>query len=152
MSRSYELTLSMDEAEDGTNSWLVTAPAFPEVTTFGDTQPNACLEGLKAIEEAIAARISDGEDIPLPLSETKGVGRYVEVPVLTFLKCGLYMICKTKDVSRAELARRLGWHREQVDRLFRIDHKSQMDQIEAAYKAIDVQLDVKVDFDFPVAA
>ncbi|WP_331375511.1 type II toxin-antitoxin system HicB family antitoxin [Sinorhizobium chiapasense] len=152
MSRSYELTLSMDEAEDGTISWMVTAPAFPEVITFGDTQPNAYLEGLKAIDEAIAARMADGEEIPLPLSETKGVGRYVEVPVLTFLKCGLYVICKAKDVSRAELARRLGWHREQVDRLFRLDHKSQMDQIEAAYKALDVPLDVKADFDFPAAA
>ncbi|MBY5430292.1 type II toxin-antitoxin system HicB family antitoxin [Rhizobium leguminosarum] len=140
----------MDEAEDGTHSWLVTAPAFPEVTTFGDTQPEAALEGLKAIEEAIAARMADGESIPLPLEETKGVGRYVELSVLVFLKCGLYMICKAKDVSRAELARRLGWHREQVDRLFRLDHKSQMDQIEAAFKALEVPLDVG--FQLPVAA
>ncbi|MFC0804794.1 type II toxin-antitoxin system HicB family antitoxin [Ensifer sp. P24N7] len=83
MSRFYEFTLSMDETGHGTISWMVTAPAFPEVTTFGDTQPNACLEGLKAIEEAIAARIADGEEIPPPLSETKGVGRYAEVPVPT---------------------------------------------------------------------
>lgn len=34
----------------------------------------------------------------------------------------------------------------------RFGRKSQMDQIEAAYKALDVPLDVKVDFDFPVAA
>ncbi|WP_225039734.1 type II toxin-antitoxin system HicB family antitoxin [Rhizobium sp. T1470] len=125
-------------------------PAFPEVTTFGDTQPEAALEGLKAIEEAMAARISDGEDIPLPLDETSGVGRYVEVSALTFLKCGLYMICKSTDVSRAELTRRLGWHREQVDRLFRIDHKSQLDQIEQAYKALGVPLDVG--FQLPAAA
>ena len=44
----------------------------------------------------------------------------------------LYMICSRRGVSRAELARRLEWHREQVDRLFRLDHKSRLDQMEAA--------------------
>lgn len=150
MARFYELTIAMDETEDGTPNWMVTAPAFPEVTTFGDTQPEACGHGLQAIEEAIAARIADGEDIPLPIKETPGVGRFVEVPVLTFLKCGLYMNCRAQNVSRAELARRLGWHREQVDRLFRLDHKSQMDQIEAAFKALGVSLEVRIPL--PVAA
>ncbi|SCB41123.1 type II toxin-antitoxin system HicB family antitoxin [Rhizobium lusitanum] len=150
MGRYYELTIAMDEAEDGTHSWMVTAPAFPEVTTFGDTQPEACLEGLKAIEEAISARIAAGEDLPLPLDSSNGIVRSVEVPLLTYFKCALYMICRFKDVSRADLARRLGWHREQVDRLFRIDHKSQIDQIEAAFKAIDVS--IGVDIPLPQAA
>ncbi|MCO5159887.1 MAG: hypothetical protein M9939_02020 [Mesorhizobium sp.] len=39
-------------------------------------------------------------------------------------------------MTRAELARRLGWHREQVDRLFRLDHKSRLDQLESAFKAL----------------
>ena len=46
----------------------------------------------------------------------------------------LYMICSRRGVSRAELARRLEWHREQVDRLFRLDHKSRLDQMEAAFR------------------
>lgn len=150
MGRFYELTIAMDEAEDGTRSWLVTAPEFPEVTTFGDTQPEACLNGIKAIEEAIASRISDSEDIPHPLESAEGIKRTVEVPLLTYLKCALYMICRGENVSRAELARRLDWHREQVDRLFRIDHKSQLDQIEAAFKAVGVS--IGVDLPFPAAA
>jgi antitoxin HicB len=144
MAGFYELTIAMDEAEDGSVSWMVTAPEFPEVTTFADTQPEACEEGLKAIEEAIAARIADGEDIPLPKKETPGKGRFVEVSGLTFLKCGLYMTCREQGVARAELARRLGWHREQVDRLFRLDHKSQLDQIEAAFKALGIHLGFEI--------
>ena len=61
-----------------------------------------------------------------------GKGYFVEVPAQTFLKVALYMICSRRGVSRAELARRLEWHREQVDRLFRLDHKSRLDQMEAA--------------------
>lgn len=132
----FEVTILMDETENGVPVWLVTAPAFPEVTTFGDTQPEACMNGLKAIEEAIAARMADNEDIPLPMVECEGVPRCVEISALSYLKFSLYMICRERGVTRAELARRLEWHREQVDRLFRLDHKSQLDQLESAFKAI----------------
>ena len=136
MTMWYELFLTADD--NGT--FMVTAPAFPEVTSYGATQPEACANGRNAIEEAIAARIADSEDIPHPLKKTKGRGRFVEVPALVYLKTALYMFCRVKDISRAELARRLRWHREQVDRLFRLDHKSQLDQLEAAFTAIGVPL------------
>jgi antitoxin HicB len=150
MAMLYEVVMKMDETADGTLSWMVTCPAFPEVTTFGDDQKEACENGLRAIEEAISARISDNEPLPHPMKGTKGKGAFVEVPALTFLKSVLYMTCKESAISRAELARRLGWHREQVDRLFRINHKSQIDQIEAAFKAIGVPLEFNIDF--PIAA
>jgi len=35
-------------------------------------------------------------------------------------------------------------HREQVDRLFRLDHNSRLDQMENAFRAIDVPLRVDV--------
>jgi antitoxin HicB len=144
VARYYELMISMDETADGTPNWLVTAPEFPEVTTFADTQPEACAQGLQAIEEAIAARIADGDDVPLPMKETKGKGSFVQVPGLSFVKIALYSLCRAKEVSRAELARRLGWDREQVDRLFRLDHNSRLDQIEAAFKALGISMNVDI--------
>ena len=59
MAKSYEVAMKMDETADGTRSWMVTCPAFPEVTTFGDDQDEARLNGLRVIEEAISARISE---------------------------------------------------------------------------------------------
>ncbi|MFH1793136.1 MAG: type II toxin-antitoxin system HicB family antitoxin [Pseudomonadota bacterium] len=131
----YETLLTMDETDGGAPMWLVTVPAFPEITTFGDTEADASVNGLKAIEEAVGARMSDGEDVPAPLATCQG-SRCVEISALTYLKIALYTICRAKAVTRAELARRLGWHREQVDRLFRLDHKSQLDQLEMAFKAV----------------
>jgi antitoxin HicB len=131
----YEITLETDETDGGAPAWLVTVPAFPEITTSGDTEAEACVAGLKAIEEAIGARMSDSEDIPAPFATCEG-SRCVEISALTYLKIALYTVCRAKAVTRAELARRLGWHREQVDRLFRLDHKSRLDQLEAAFKAV----------------
>jgi antitoxin HicB len=143
----YQVVIDADD--NGT--FMVTAPAFPEVTSFGASQPAACENGRNAIEEAIAARIADGEDIPHPLKKTQAGGRlYIEVPPMVFAKSALYMICRHDGISRAELARRLKWHREQVDRLFRLDHKSQLDQLELAFKAVGIRL--CFDLPFPRAA
>ncbi|PSJ19663.1 HicB family protein, partial [Halomonas sp. ND22Bw] len=38
--------------------------------------------------------------------------------------------------------RRLNWKRESVDRLFRLDHRSRLDQIEAAFNAIGEEVSV----------
>lgn len=120
--------------KDG-GSWLVTSPDFEEVVTFGDTKQEAETRGLDAIEEAIAGRIADGEDIPAPSIEDPE-GFRVELSLLVLLKAGLYMTMRAEKKTRADLVRDLGWHREQVDRLFRLDHNSRIDQLEEAFKAL----------------
>jgi antitoxin HicB len=42
------------------------------------------------------------------------------------------------------LARRLNWNRESVDRLFRLDHNSRLDQIEAAFRVLGRNIDIQV--------
>jgi antitoxin HicB len=133
---------------DDNGTFMVTAPAFPEVTSYGRSQPEACINGRNAIEEAIAARIADGDDLPHPIMKRpRGGGRlWVAVPALVYLKSALYMLSRKEGISKAELARRLGWHREQVDRLFRLDHKSQLDQLEAALNEIGHPLSFNLPF------
>ena len=41
--------------------------------------------------------------------------------------------------------RRLGWNRESVDRLFRLDHASRLDQIEAAFTALGKSVALEVE-------
>ena len=49
---------------DDNGTLLVTCPALPEVTTFGDDEADAMRRAVGALEEAIAARMADGEDVP----------------------------------------------------------------------------------------
>jgi antitoxin HicB len=49
-----------------------------------------------------------------------------------------------QGIKKAELARRLGWHMPQIDRLFDLRHASRLDQIEAAARARGKQLEVRV--------
>lgn len=142
----YELAL----APDDNGTWLVTAPSFPEVVSFGDTQEEACRNGRNAIEEAIAARISTGEDVPLPLKETGGQGYFVEMPGMVYLKLALYLILRREGKTRADLMRLLDCKREHVDRLFRLDHQSKLTSLEDAFRALGHPL--RFDVDIPRAA
>jgi antitoxin HicB len=134
-------------APDDNGTMLVTCKAFPEVTTFGANDREVLDNARAAIEEAIAARISDGDPLPLRTTDSdrkRRKGVWVKLPLLTSLKAQLYMAMREAGVTRAELARRLGWHREQVDRLFRLDHASRVDQIEAAFEKLHRHVDVQV--------
>jgi antitoxin HicB len=47
-------------------------------------------------------------------------------------------------LRKADLARRLGWHVPQVDRLLDLRHASRIDQIEAALAALGKRLVIAV--------
>ncbi len=58
---AYPVTLEADA-----EYLMATSPDFPELTTFGDDREEALMRAVDALEEAIAARIHDGRDIPEP--------------------------------------------------------------------------------------
>ena len=130
---AYPITL---EDDDGTV--LATSPDFPELTTFGDDRDEAVARAVSALEEAIAARIHDRKDIPTP---SRGQTRAV-LPTLTSVKVLLYRGMREQGVGKAELARRLGWHMPQVDRVLDVEHRSRLDQMDAALAAIGQRLSV----------
>jgi antitoxin HicB len=135
---SYRVVLTPDDNE----TLLVTCPDLPEVTTFGEDEHDALLRARDAIEEALAARIAHREAIPAP---SRGKGLRVALPALTALKVELYRAVSEDRVRKAELARRLGIHGPQVDRLFDLRHASQLSQLEAAFQVLGRRLLIDVE-------
>ncbi len=126
------------ENDDG--AVLATAPDFPELTTFGDDRDEALARAVDALEEAIAARIHDRRDVPVP---SQGEA-YAVLPTLTSVKVLLYQGMRDEGIGKAELARRLAWHLPQVDRVLDVQHHSRLDQMDTALRAIGRQLYVRV--------
>ena len=124
--------------EDDDGSVLVSSPDFPELVTFGEDYDEALERAVDALEEAVAARIHDRKDIPMP---SPGEVR-VPLPTLTAVKVLLYQGMRDQNIGKAGLARRLGWHLPQVDRVLNVNHHSRLDQMDAALGAIGLRLDV----------
>lgn len=132
----YHIELTPDD--NGT--FLVTCPDLPEVTTFGDDGPSCLANAKAAIGEAIAARLDGFGDIPEPTPGDRMIPLDTQLSVKVLLKWAM----DSQGVSRAELVRRLGWHRPQVDRLFDPNHATRLDQYDAAFGALGRIVDVSV--------
>jgi len=135
------LAYRIDLAPDDNGTLLVTCPDLPEVTSFGEDEDEARRNAVDAVEEALAARIAYKQPIPSP---TRKGSLAIALPALTAAKVSLYVLTREQRVSRADLSRRLGWKREQVDRLFRLDHASRLDQLEAAFAVLNRRIDLRI--------
>jgi antitoxin HicB len=127
---------------DDNDTVLVTCPDLPEVTSFGEDEVDALLRARDAIEEALASRIAHREPIPVPSGRE---GPRVSLPALTALKVELYRAVLEDHIRKAELARRLGMHGPQIDRLFDLRHASQLAQLEAAFQVLGRRLLIEVE-------
>jgi antitoxin HicB len=127
------LAFPIELTPDDNGTFLVSCPLLPIVATFGGSQDEARAHALDAVVTALASMIDDGEAIPRPPAPTASS---IRLPLLTALKLELYWALHAAGITRAELARRLEWNRESVDRLFRLDHRSRLEQIEVALQAL----------------
>jgi len=134
---TYCYTLTPDT--NGTN--LVQYPDLPEGASVSegdhDQQANAA-EGLEAVLQMyIDARR------PIPLPEAVGDGS-VTLGAMTTAKVLLSNEMVRQGIRKAELARRLGIHNPQVDRLLDLTHSSKLEAIEGAFQELGRRLDISV--------
>lgn len=126
----YPVILTPD---DGTV--LVTFPDVPEAITFGMDEGEALLNAIDALETGLSFYVDARK--PLPVASQPAAGQKTVSPsALECAKLGVYQAMTEQGIKKAELARRLGWHMPQVDRLFDLNHASRLDQIEAAASAL----------------
>lgn len=128
--------------QDDNNTVLVTFPDVPEAITFGADDDEALLRAVDALETALSGYVEARQPLPTP---SPAAGRPTVCPsALESAKLGVYQAMTEQGIKKAELARRLGWHMPQVDRLFDLRHASGLDQIEAAARALGKHVEVRI--------
>ena len=122
---------------------LVSFPDVPEAITFRADEEEALLHAVDALETALSFYVESRKPLPRPGKPRRGQ-RTVRPSALEGAKLGVYQAMTEQGVRKAELARRLGWHLPQVDRLLDLHHASKLEQIEAAARALGRRLEVRV--------
>ena len=115
--------------------FVMTFPDVPEAITQGEDEQEALLYADDALETALSFYIDARKPLPTA-SKAKRGQRTVRPSALEGAKPGVYQAMTEQGIKKAELARRLGWHMPQVDRLFDLRHASRLDQIEAAARVL----------------
>ena len=134
----YPVTLTPDEG-----TVMVTFADVPEAITFGMDEDEALLQAVDALESALTFYIEDRKLLPTPSKPKKGQ-KTVRPSALECGKLGVYQAMTEQGIKKSELARRLGWHMPQIDRLFDLRHASKLDQIEAAASALGKHVKLQI--------
>jgi antitoxin HicB len=134
----YPVTLTPDG-----DTVLVSFADVPEALTFGADEDEALLQAVDALESALSFYVDARQPLPVPSRPKRGQ-RVVRPSALEGLKLGVYQAMTEQGVKKAELARRLGWHMPQVDRLLDLRHASRLDQLEQAARVLGRRIEVDV--------
>lgn len=137
----FDYPVTLEAQPEG--GFVVTFSDVPEAITQGEDTEEALLYAVEALESALAFYVNAREPLPLPSKPKRGQ-KTVRPGALEGAKLSLYQAMVEQGLRKAELARRLGWHMPQVDRLFDVGHASRFDQIEAAAHALGLRVDVAV--------
>lgn len=133
--------VQLDPADEG--GYIVRFPDVPEALTQGETEAEALRHAVDALETALAFYVN--EDQALPIASLPLPGQPIVRPSAQVrIKLALHAAMRAQGVRKRELARRLGWHPPQVDRLLDLNHASRLDQTEAALAALGQRLDVEI--------
>jgi antitoxin HicB len=117
--------------EPDNSGYHVRFPDIPEALTSGDDLPDAQLQAVDCLAEAIAGRISRGDAIPAPSAPKRGY-QLVSVPLSLAPKLALYLAMKESGLRNTDLARRLGVSETVVRRMLNPKHTTRPDRIQAA--------------------
>jgi len=127
--------------QDG-DTILVTFHDIPEAITFGEDEAEALLQAQDALDTALEMYVDDAR--PFPTASATDGRPTVFPSALVQAKLGLIEAMQHQNIKKSALARRLGWHMPQVDRVLDMHHASHIRQIEQAATALGHHLDITV--------
>ena len=123
--------------------YVVTFPDVPEAITQGEDRDEALLYAVDALETALSFYVDARKPLPRPRKAKRGQP-VVRPSVLESAKLMIYSEMLSQGVRKSELARRLGWHMPQVDRLLDLHHASRMEHLESAARSLGREIRLSV--------
>lgn len=127
--------------EEG-GGFFATFPDVPGANTCGEDRAEALEMAEDALAVALAGYVHERWDIPPP-SPTGSGQVAVAVPPLVAAKLALYSAMREQGVTKTALAKRLGLSESVVRRLLNPDHRSHINQVEKALRAVGRRLAVE---------
>jgi antitoxin HicB len=120
---------------------------FPDIEwggSQGENEEDGRAMALDLLRTLIGEHMRKGEEIPRARSYRGSRYRLIALSALESAKVELYRAFLASGIRKTELAQRLGIAKTNVDRLFALNRKSRLDQIEAAFASLGKRLEIEV--------
>ncbi len=138
MHQQYPVVLKLDG-----DSVIASFPDVPEAITVGSDEDNALAWAVDALVVALSGYIDNRRDIPRP-SRPKPSQPTVALPPAITAKIAIYQTMRDQKVTQAELGQRMGIDARQVRRVLDLNHRTRLDQLESALRALGKQMVIDI--------
>ena len=129
-------------SEENGRGFHVRFPDLPEALTGGVDLDDTHQQAADCLAEAIAGRISRGDEIPVPSKLRRG--QYpISVPLYLAPKLALYLALRDAGMRNTELAKRLGVSETVVRRMLDPKHNTKPEKIQSALAALGKRIVVR---------
>jgi antitoxin HicB len=138
---NYSYCAQFEPDPDG--GFLVTFPDIPEAITHGADMDEARLNAIEALGLALRGYLVEGKQLPASMKKAKGL---VDIPVeaTDALKLAVIDAFKAANISKSELARRLGKGETEARRILDPDHPTKLPVLKAALSVLGKKVVVSV--------
>lgn len=128
--------------KDG-DGFLAKFPDIPEALTGGDTREETLKLAQDALITAFEFYFEDQRLVPEPSKAKKGQA-LVHVPASVWAKVLLLNTMLSENVTQAELARRMGTRKQEMQRIINLHHPTKIDQLDNALLALGKEIYMSV--------
>jgi antitoxin HicB len=132
-----EYAAHLKAAREG--GYVVTFRDIPEAITQGENLEDALKHAQEALETAMQFYFDDRRAVPLPSAAKRGE-RLIVLPASESLKVLLLNEMVRQGVRPAELAKRMGTSKQEVNRITTLRHATKIDRIADALEALGKRL------------
>jgi antitoxin HicB len=135
---AFPAKLARDRASGG---FTVSFRDLPEALTAGGDRAGALEQAADCLDEAIAGRISDGEEIPVPSAAKRGEA-VISLGARMAAKAALHIALAESGMTQRKLARHIGADEKEVRRLLDPRHPSKIDRLAEVLEALDWRMTI----------
>ena len=136
--------VALFEPDKEKGGFVVTFPDFDWGVTQGDTEEEATAMAADALTMIVGDYIGKGKPLPTAGKHRGGKYRLIQLPALAAVQAELYNAFLASGIRKAELARRLGMSKGNVERLFNVRHSSRIEQLDGAFRAIGKEITIGI--------
>jgi antitoxin HicB len=138
LTMQYPLTFTEEDGDIAVDS-----VDMPELITGGSTEQEAMDMAEDALAVVLLTYIEIGR--PIPKSRKAKAGeRMVVVPAATAAKIAVIQAFQEADISKAELARRMGVAMTEAQRILDVNHATKLEKLDAAARALGRRITVNI--------
>ncbi len=123
-------------APDPDGGFVIEFPDFGWGVSQGDDEQDGRRTATDLLTTMVQEHIRTGKKLPKPGKHHGQKYRRIRLPASQGMKAELYLALRSSGMKRAQLARRIGISRDDVDRLLDLSRPARVEQLEAAFAAL----------------